>query len=117
MTLIPVSRISALVDKAVKAGDFLWIACLSLVLIFGVPSIVFPRTLNICPSTSGPTGTVIASPVLVTRSHLLSPSVESMAIPLTTPVVGLMDPIAGNWLLHIPPVDVAVSVTVLPSHT
>lgn len=84
MILIPVSSNSALVVKDVKGGDFLWMAYLSLVLIFGVPSIVFPSTLNICPSTSGPTGTLIASPVFVTGSHLLSPSVESMAIPLTT---------------------------------
>ena len=85
MTLIQVSRIWALVLKDAKTGGFLWIGHWSTPETCCSPSIFWPKTLKICPKTSFPTGTLIGDQVFSTESHLLSPSVESIAIPLTIP--------------------------------
>lgn len=85
MTLIQVSRIWALVLKDAKTGGFLWIGHWSTPETCSSPSIFCPKTLKMCPKTSFPTGTLIGDQVFSTESHLLCPSVESIAIPLTIP--------------------------------
>ena len=55
-------------------------------LVFTSPfsSIESPTTLIILPNVSGPTGTLIGDPVLITSSPLFKPSVASIAIVLTS---------------------------------
>jgi hypothetical protein len=43
------------------------------------------NTLKICHKTSSQTGTLIGDSVLITKSHLFNPSVESIEIPLIIP--------------------------------
>jgi len=84
-TFIPVSNTSAWLVSSSKDGADLCIARFSLAHPKSLSSIASHKTLNIRPRVSGHTGTVIGAHVLTTSSPLLSPSVDAIAIPLTTP--------------------------------
>jgi hypothetical protein len=85
ITLIHVSNISAWFVSSWKVGGFLCIGRLATHFISGLLSIAFHSTFVILPKTSGPTGTDIGAHELTTSSHLLRPSVVSIAIHFTTP--------------------------------
>ena len=82
-TLIPVIRISAPEACSWKAGAYLWMGYLILVLIGPLSSIGSPMTFMILPKVSGPTGILMGAPVSTTSWPLTRPSVESIAIVLT----------------------------------
>ena len=85
ITLIPVSKSSALFERSWKSGDFLWIGSIYFAFGAGFSSIGSPSTLNILPSTPSQTGTCIGDPEASTSSHLFTPSTAFIAIVLTTP--------------------------------
>ena len=84
MTLIPVTSCSVSVAWSVNFGAGLCIGHFSLVFTSPFSSIDSPTTFIILPKVSGPTGTLMGDPVLITSSPLFSPSVASIAIVLTS---------------------------------
>jgi len=83
ITLIPVSKISDSVDCSSKEGAFLWIGSYSFTFGGSFSSIGSPRTLNIRPNVSSPTGTQIGAPVATASMPRTRPSVGPMAIQRT----------------------------------
>src|SRR5579875_3818594 len=75
MTLMPVSNIWERGSNTSKAGAGRWISQRSSMLATSSVSSGRPDTLNTCPSTPAPTGTVIPRPVLVTTVPRRRPSV------------------------------------------
>ena len=72
---MPVSSISTEGLISSKPGAFLWIDIFSTSSGIGSPSSIgSPSTLNMRPSTTSPTGTLMESPVAVTSMPLLIPS-------------------------------------------
>src|SRR5712692_58232 len=84
MTLIPVSRISTFACCSDTGGAARWMGHRKVPSGAGSSSMAAPMTLNRRPSVSGPTGTEIGAPVAITLSPRRKPSVESMAMHLTT---------------------------------
>lgn len=81
--MIPVINNSYSEDYSSKVGASLWIGYIVLALIGPLSSIGSPITFIILPRVSGPTGTLIGSPVSSTYYPLTRPSVVSIAIVLT----------------------------------
>ena len=65
MTLMPVSKISAVGESVSKAGGSRWISQrgAALIAVSSPLSIVWPSTLKMRPSVASPTGTLIDAPV------------------------------------------------------
>jgi len=65
MTLMPVSKISAVGESVSKAGGSRWISHrgAAAMAVSSPLSIVWPRTLKMRPSVASPTGTLIDAPV------------------------------------------------------
>src|SRR4051812_20340234 len=76
---MPVTRISASVDWSMNSGAGLWIGERRLVKTGPRSSTGSPTTLRMRPKVSGPTGTVIGSPVSTASAPRTSPSVVSIA--------------------------------------
>ena len=81
---MPVTSCSVSVAWSVNLGAALCIGHFSFVFTSPFSSIDCPTTFIILPSVSGPTGTLIGAPELVTLSPLFKPSVASMAIVRTS---------------------------------
>jgi hypothetical protein len=79
MTLMPVSKISTLVDCSVKAGGCRWMGIDFLVLTGPSPSTGSPTTLRIRPRHSGPTGIAMGAPVSRASMPRTRPSEVSIA--------------------------------------
>ena len=84
ITLIPVSKTSALFARFLNSGAALWIGSINSAFGAGRSSMGSQRTLNIRPRTFAPVGILIGDSVATTSNHLLSPSTGFIAIVLTT---------------------------------